>query len=110
MKRLHLDGELTEHAYAWVNFMPEAARRSMAGVRNMRLKAVLSGPKGTDVSCQPISSTRNSTMLGCRGESEGLDSAAVAWPVAPMAAEAEASMRGVRLRIMIYFVKVCGYC
>ena len=62
--RLTRVGEHTLHAYACVNFSPEAARRSMFGVRYRWFSGVTSGPKSTEVSCHPMSSTRKRTMLG----------------------------------------------
>src|SRR4051812_34466716 len=57
-------GVQTVHAYACVNFIPLAASFSMFGVWNFSLIGVRFVQKGTEVSCQPMSSTRKTTMLG----------------------------------------------
>lgn len=44
--------------------MPAAANLSMLGVRYLRLLSVGSLVNGTEVSCQPMSSTMNSTIFG----------------------------------------------
>ena len=65
-------------AYAWVNIMPFSARRSMLGVSNISLYGVFSVQKGSDVSCHPMSSTRNRMMFGRFGSLP----VASEWPVA----------------------------
>ena len=44
--------------------MPSLASLSIAGVWYLSLKGVLLVQKGTDVSCQPMSSTRNIIIFG----------------------------------------------
>ena len=53
--------------------MPAAASRSMFGVWNLRFNGVVFVQNGTDVSCQPISSTRKTTMLGLPAVAAGAD-------------------------------------
>jgi len=62
-------GEHTEHEYACVNRTTPSARRYMFGVRYRSLNGVRDVWKGTEVSCQPMSSTRNSTRFGGIGSS-----------------------------------------
>ena len=62
--KLTLVGEQTGVAYAWVNFIPSLASRSILGVRYVSLKGVFLSQKGTEVSCHPISSTKNKMMFG----------------------------------------------
>jgi len=57
-------GEQTAEAYAWVNFTPSLANRSMFGVLYRLFSSVSSVWNGTEVSCQPMSSTRKTTTFG----------------------------------------------
>ena len=50
--------------YALVKSMLLVASRCMFGVRYRLLNGVVSEWNGTEVSCQPMSSTRNMMMLG----------------------------------------------
>lgn len=62
--RLTREGEQMEQAYALVKRRPFFANLSMFGVRYWRLSSVSEEWKETEVSCQPMSSTKKKRMLG----------------------------------------------